>query len=343
MTRTIEATTYTAATKFLIGWLDEHIGLQSITAIGHRVVHGMHHTAPELVTQELLDELLRIVPCDPQHLPSEIDLIEAFRACIPKTPQVVCFDTGFHATMPRVAKLLSLPRRFDRKGVQRYGFHGLSYEYLIQELVRIGDAAAKHGSVILAHLGNGASLTAVRDGKSIDTSMGFTPAAGLPMSTRSGDLDPGLVGYLARTERMSVADFDQIINHESGLLGVSEISSDMRELIAKGSTDNRAAEAVELFCYQTKKWIGAFVAALGGLQTLVFTGGIGENCPSVRYRICEGLSCLGIEIDKASNDLGAEVISTMSSRVTIRVIRTNEEQMIAHAVHRLIGANSADS
>ena len=336
VSRVIDATSFGDVTKFLIEWLDEQAGLPATAAIGHRVVHGMQHTAPELISQELIDDLRRIIPCDPQHLPSEIGLIEAFRDRFPKLPQFACFDTGFHSTMPRVAKLLSIPRRFDRLGIQRYGFHGLSYEYLMQELVRIGDVASTHGRIILAHLGNGASLAAVRDGKCIDTSMGFTPAAGLPMSCRSGDLDPGLVGYLARTEKMTIADFDQMVNHESGLLGLSETSSDVRDLVSREPNDIRAKEAVELFCYQTKKWIGAFVAALGGLQTLVFTGGIGENAPSVRSRICEGLSCLGIEIDNANNVANAEVISTPSSSVTVRVIRTDEEQMIAHSVDRMM-------
>ena len=332
----IKAPDFASATKFLIEWLDERIGLQAISAVGHRIVHGMHRTASEAVTQALLDDLRRIIPCDPQHLPYEMELIEAFRVCLPQRTQVICFDTGFHASMPRVAKLLSLPRRYDRKGIQRYGFHGLSYEYLMQELIRIGDRAAKQGCVILAHLGNGASMAAVRDGKSIDTSMGFTPAAGLPMSTRSGDLDPGLVGYLARAEGMTVAEFDQMVHHGSGLIGLSEISSDMRDLIAQEAIDIRAAEAVELFCYQAKKWIGAFVASLGGLQTLVFAGGIGENAPSVRRRICEGLACFGIEIDDGRNDVNAEVISSGNSRVTVRVIRTDEEQVIARELFRII-------
>jgi len=296
----------------------------------------MQHTAPELISQELIDDLRRIIPCDPQHLPSEIGLLEAFRDHFPKLPQFACFDTGFHSTMPRVAKLLSIPRRFDRLGIQRYGFHGLSYEYLMLELVRIGDVASTHGRVILAHLGNGASLAAIRDGNCIDTSMGFTPAAGLTKSRRSGDLDPGLFGYLARTEKMTIADFDQMVNHESGLLGLSETSSDVRDLVSREPNDIRAKEALEMFCYQTKKWIGVFVAALGGLQTLVFTGGIGENAPSVRSRICEGLSCFGIEIDDANNVANAEVISSSSGSVTVRVIRTDEEQMIAHSVDRMM-------
>ena len=283
----------------------------------------------------MLAELRRISPNDPDHLPREIELIEAFRQRHPKLPQVACFDTAFHQTMPRVAKLLPIPRRFDAKGIQRYGFHGLSYAYLMEELARLGDPAAKKGRVILAHLGNGASLAAVRDGKSIDTSMGFTPTAGLVMSTRSGDLDPGLAPYLARTEEMTTRQFYKMVNHKSGLLGVSETSSDMRDLLTKQSRDLRAAEAVELFCYQAKKWIGAYAAALGGLDTLVFAGGIGENAPVVRARICERLDFLGVEIDAARNAENAALVSAANARVTVRVIRTDEELMIARSVCRL--------
>jgi acetate kinase len=245
--------------------------------------------------------------------------------------------------MPRVAKLLPIPRRFDAKGIQRYGFHGLSYAYLMEELARLGDPAAATGRVILAHLGNGASLAAVRDGKSMDTSMGFTPTAGLVMSTRSGDLDPGLAPYLARTEQMTTPQFYEMVNHRSGLLGVSEISSDMRDLLAQEAGDVRAAEAVALFCYQAKKWIGSFVAALGGLDTLVFAGGIGENSPLVRARICEGLSVLGIELNESRNAQSAGVISTNASRAKVRVLRTDEELMIARSVLRSCAAILANS
>ncbi len=254
--RSVVRLSYAAAARSLIDCLEQEVPLQSLVAVGHRLVHGLQHTQSQFITPELLKDLQRLVPCDPQHLPQELDLIQAIADRAPNLPQFACFDTGFHAMMPRVAKLLSIPRRFDQQGIQRYGFHGLSYAYLIQELDRLGDAAAFNGRVILAHLGNGASLCAVRDGKSIDTSMGFTPAAGLPMSTRSGDLDPGLFGYLTRTGQMSVAEFEHMVNHESGLLGVSESSSDMRELIEQQTTDIRAAEAVELFCYQAKKWMG---------------------------------------------------------------------------------------
>jgi acetate kinase len=330
--RSLAAADHKSAANFLIDWLEEQNHFASVRAAGHRVVHGMKHTEPEIVTQELLDELHRISPNDPDHMPREIELIETFRQRHPKLPQVACFDTAFHQTMPRMAKLLPIPRRFDAKGIQRYGFHGLSYAYLIEELARLGDPAATKGRVILAHLGNGASLAAVRDGKSIDTSMGFTPTAGLVMSTRSGDLDPGLAPYLARTEQMTTKQFYEMVNHKSGLLGVSETSSDMRELLAQESHDVRAAEAVALFCYQAKKWIGSFAAALGGLDTLVFAGGIGENAPLVRARICEGLSFLGIELNEARNMETAGVISKDASRATVRVIRTDEELMIARSV-----------
>ena len=333
--RSIAADDHRSAANSLIDWFQEQDDFASVRAVGHRVVHGMNHAEPERVTQELLDELHRLRPYDPAHLPREIELIEAFRQRHPALPQVACFDTAFHRTMPRVARLLPIPRRFDAKGVQRYGFHGISYAYLMEELVRLGDPAATKGRVILAHLGNGASLAAVRDGKSIDTSMGFTPTAGLVMSTRSGDLDPGLAPYLARTEQITAKQFYEMVNLQSGLLGVSEISSDMRDLLAQEAGDVRAAEAVALFCYQVKKWIGAYAAALGGLDTLVFAGGIGENAPTVRARICEGLGFLGIELDAPRNAQTAGVISTDGSRATVRVIRTDEELMIARSVWRL--------
>jgi len=323
-----------SAANSLIDWLEKQIDFKSVKGVGHRVVHGMKHTEPEIVTKKLLDELRRISPNDPDHLPREIELIEVLRQRHPKLPQVACFDTAFHQTMPRVAKLLPIPRRFDAKGIQRYGFHGLSYSYLMEELARLGDPSAKKGRVILAHLGNGASMAAVRDGKSIDTSMCFTPTAGLVMSTRSGDLDPGLAPYLARTENMTTQQFYKMVNHESGLLGISETSSDMRDLLNHKKTDVRAAEAVALFCYQAKKWIGAYAAALGGLDTLVFAGGIGENAPTVRARICEELKFLGIELDKSRNAKAAAIISKNSSRVTVRIICTNEELMIARSVLR---------
>ena len=324
------------AIAFLLDWLDKRSLFASIAAVGHRVVHGMKHAAPERVTPKLLAELHRITPYDPDHLPGEIAVIEALAQRYPRLPQVACFDTAFHRTMPPVAKLLPIPRRYSDQGVERYGFHGLSYAYLMEELARL-DPATKRERVLLAHLGSGASLAAVRRGKSIDTSMGFTPAAGLVMGTRSGDLDPGLGYYLARTERMTPAGFQRMVNQESGLLGVSRISSDLRDLCAREARDVRAAAAVELFCYQVKKWIGSFAAALGGLHTLVFAAGIGENAPAIRRRICAGLGFLGIELDAQRNARNAPLISSNRGRVKVRIIRTDEELMIARSVTRVLG------
>ncbi|MEO6239031.1 MAG: acetate/propionate family kinase [Vicinamibacterales bacterium] len=326
-----------AAAQFLFDWLDKQIGLVSIAAVGHRVVNGgVHYKEPRRVSRDMLDELRTISAYAPEHLPSELALIDLMGERVPGVPQVACFDTAFHRDMPRVAKILSIPRRFQAKGLERYGFHGLSYAFLIEELSRVAGIEAAQGRVILAHLGNGASLAAVRGGKSIDTSMGFTPTAGVPMSTRSGDLDPGLVWYLAQSEHMTAEQFHQMVNHQSGLLGVSETSSDLRDLLAREATDVRAAEAVALFCYQVKKWIGAFSAALGGLDTLVFAGGIGENAPVIRARICEGLDFLGIQFDQVRNAAGEPVISADASHAQVRVIPTDEDMMIAKAVFRIL-------
>jgi acetate kinase len=330
-----------AAIDFLLDWLESQALFKTLGGVGHRVVHGMLHTEPERVTPALLNELKSIIPFDPEHMPREIELIEALQRRHSQLPQVVCFDTAFHRSMPRVATQLAIPRRYAAKGIQRYGFHGLSYTFLMRELVRLGDPAAARGRVILAHLGSGASLAAVRDGRCIDTSMGFTPTAGLPMGTRSGDLDPGLVSYLALTESMTAMQFQTLVNHESGLLGISETSADVRDLLAREPNDPRAAEALALFCYQAKKWIGAFAAALCGVDTLVFAGGIGENAAPVRKRICDGLNFLGIEIDDEANDRHAQRISTgTGSSVTVRVIRTDEESVIAALSIRLLGFES---
>ena len=309
-------------------------------AIGHRVVHGMLHSEPERVSATLLTELRRIASLDPEHLPREIELIEAMQRQYPNVPQVACFDTAFHRGMPAEATMLPIPRRYAAKGVQRYGFHGLSFTFLIQELVRLGDRAASHGRVILAHLGSGASLAAVLNGRSMDTSMGFTPAAGLVMGTRSGDLDPGLASYLMLNESMNAAQFRAMVNEQSGLLGISETSADVRDLLERETTDNRAREAIAIFCYQAKKWIGAYTAALGGLDTLVFAGGIGENAAAVRRRICDGLQCIGIELDDARNLEHAALIST--GRVAVRVIRTDEESVIANLTARCVGISTEE-
>ena len=334
--RTIQAAQHKDCVDPLLTWLEQKRAMTDLVAIGHRVVHGgPRYREPQRLTPEVMDELRRLSPCDPEHLPAEIELIETLNRRYPTLPQVACFDTAFHRDMPRVARLLPIPRRYDDAGVQRYGFHGLSYSYLMKELERLAPHEAQ-GRLILAHLGNGASMTAVREGKSMDTSMGFTPTAGLPMSTRSGDLDPGLLSYLSRTEGMTVEQFHTMVNQQSGLLGLSETSSDLRDLLASERHDPRAAEAVALFCYQAKKWIGSFTAALGGLDTLVFSGGIGENSPVVRARICEGLGCLGVVLDEAPNSMNAAIISKEGSGVTVRVIPTNEESEIVSSVLQLL-------
>jgi acetate kinase len=328
---------HAAAVDLLVDWLQERIEPGALVAVGHRVVHGgPKYWEPQQVTPEMIAELRQLSSFDPEHLPDELRLIEGFQHRFPDLPQIACFDTAFHHDMPRVACQLPIPRRYEAKGVRRYGFHGLSCAFLMEELARIGGSPVAEGRVILAHLGSGASMTAVRNGQSVDTSMAFTPAAGLPMSSRTGDLDPGVAYFLARTEHMTPGQFNKMVNHESGLLGVSETSSDMRELLAREAADGRAAEAVALFCYQAKKWIGAYAAALGGLDTLVFAGGIGESAAPVRARICAGLEFLGLELDAARNDAHANLISTDASRVSVRVIRTDEEIMIARSVRRLL-------
>ena len=315
--------------NILITKLEKQDGFADVRAIGHRIVHGMKHTESQIITPELLNELKNISIYDPEHLPREIKLIEAFRKRFPLMQQVACFDTAFHTSMPPVAKLLPVPRWLYKKGIQRYGFHGLSYAYLLQELENIAGKETASGKIIFAHLGNGASLAAVKNGKCLDTSMGFTPASGIMMSTRSGDLDPGVGWYLMQFEKFTPTQFNHLINHESGLLGISETSGDMRELLEIQNTDNRAAEAIELFCYQNKKYIGTFAAVLGGLESLVFSGGIGEHSPEVRRVICNGLQFLGIELDEIKNINNAAVISADTSKVCVRVIKTNEEIMIA--------------
>ena len=338
----IPALDHVSGLAYLLDRLSEKQGCTRFAAVGHRLVQGgPHHRNPQRVDSTLLEELRRISAFNPVHLPCEIALMEVIAEKFPQTPQVACFDTAFHSHMPRVARMLAIPRRYEATGVQRYGFHGLSYTGLMEELGAVAGVQAATGRVILAHLGQGSSMAAVYDGKGIDTTMGFTPSSGLMMGTRSGDLDPGLFAFLAHSERMSPAEFDHMINRESGLLGVSETSSDMQELLARETSDVRAAEAVTLFCYQAKKTIGAYAAALGGLDTLVFAGGIGENAPAVRARVCLGLEFLGLELDKSRNTADQAVISTDASRVVVRVIRTDEEWVIARSVCSILSLGTA--
>jgi acetate kinase len=335
--RAVAAPDHVSCVQPLARFLEQRVTFEAIAAAGHRIVHGgPRYHEPESISPEVLAYLEQISPYDPEHLPTEIAIIRALAQDYPNLMQVACFDTAFHREMPRVATILPIPRRYLAQGVQRYGFHGLSYSFLMDELKRVAGETAAHGRIILAHLGNGASMAAVRAGISIDTTMAFTPTAGLVMSARAGDLDPGLTAYLARAEKMTPERFYQMANFESGLLGVSETSSDMRDLLQRSADDPRAAEAVALFCYTAKKFIGAYAAALGGLDTLVFAGGIGEKAAVIRAEICEGLQFLGLELERARNDASAPVISADTSHVTVRVIKTDEELQIAQSVRRLL-------
>ncbi|HEX4149355.1 MAG TPA: acetate/propionate family kinase, partial [Pirellulales bacterium] len=333
--RDVAAADHAQAVLRLNEWFDGQGVLKTVSAVGHRIVHGgQHYSQPEQITPPMVAELKRLVPIDPTHLPGEIALIEAFERHLPDVPQVACFDTAFHRELPRVAWLLPIPRRYADQGVRRYGFHGLSFTYLLAELGRL-DPAAAAGRVVLAHLGAGASMAAVRGGQPIDTTMSFTPAAGLVMGTRAGDIDAGVLTYLMRSEGLDADQLDRLVNYQSGLLGLSETSSDMRDLLQRRPSDRRAADAVAAFCYQARKWVGALAAALGGLDALVFSGGIGENAPPVRAEICQGLEHLGIRLDAGRNDRAEPVISA-GSACRVRLIRTNEEAVIVDQVRRVI-------
>lgn len=328
---------HAVALHTLCHWLeDQQAG--GVQAVGNRVVHGgPRYQTPQRVTAELLDEVRRLIPFDPLHLPSEVAAIEAIGRVYPDVPQVACFDTAFHRTLPAVARTFALPRRFAEQGIRRYGFHGLSYEYIVEELARAAGAEAARGRVLIAHLGSGASMAAVRNGHCLDTTMGLTATGGLVMSTRCGDLDPGVLLYLMAGEKLSAADLRRLLNRESGLLGLSGISGDMRQLLER-QADPAAEEAIAIFCYQARKFIGALAAALGGLDTLVFTAGIGEHCAAVRERICADLSWLGIDLDPDRNRANEAVISSAGSRAVVRVMKTNEELMIARHTQRLVGS-----
>ena len=324
-----------AAFGVLREWLDAHVGVGALAAVGHRVVHGgSRFAAPVRVDQGVVRELERLVPLAPLHQPHNLAIIRAIAAREPDLPQIACFDTAFHRTMPELAQRFALPRELHDAGVRRYGFHGLSYEYIARQLREL-DPAIAAGRVIVAHLGAGASLAALRGGKSVDTTMSFTALDGVPMGTRSGALDPGVMLYLLQQRRMTPERLTQLLYHESGLLGVSGISSDMRELEA--STDARAREAIELFVYRIAREIGALAAALGGLDALVFTAGIGENSSAIRRRVCDEMCWLGAAIDAGPNESHRAVISAADSAIKVLVIPTDEERMIAIHARAVLG------
>jgi acetate kinase len=315
------------------------LGDNRLIAVGHRVVHGgVKYAAPVRIDEAVLADLDRLVPLAPLHQPHNLAAVRAVSRVAGHLPQVACFDTAFHRTQPEVAQRFGLPRRFTDEGVRRYGFHGLSYEYIASVLPRC-DAAAASGRTIVAHLGNGASLCALLGGRSVATTMSFTPADGLVMGTRVGSLDPGVLLYLMTRHGMDAGSLEKLIYHESGLLGVSDVSSDMRTLLA--SDDPRAAEAIDLFVYRIGREIGSLAAALGGLDALVFTGGIGENSAAIRGRACLDAAWLGVQLDYDANDQGGPRISRRASRVAVWVVPTDEERMIAEHTRRVLGLDGA--
>ncbi len=333
----VTAPDHAAAAEILANWLNQQASPDTVTAIGHRIVHGgPKYFEPCVINDELVTNLRNLTLFDPEHLPIEVQLIETFQKLIPGAKQVACFDTAFHHNLPNVARLLPIPRRYEAQGLRRYGFHGLSYSYTLQELRRLAGQEVADGRIIIAHLGSGASLAAVHHGQSIDTTMGLTPTSGVPMSTRSGDLDPGLALYLAESEHMDARQFNNLVNFQSGLLGISETSADMKELLDREAEDNRAKDAIDMFCYQVKKSIGGLAAALGGLDALVFTGGIGEDAPKIRARICDGLQFLGIQLNEPQNLTNANIISADSGKIEVRIIHANEALVIAQNVKQIV-------
>ena len=334
--RRLDAADHSDACRNVFSWILAH-GPGLPDAVGHRIVHGgPRHSAPEKVSPELLASLAELIPYAPEHLPQALNALRHAAWVFPGVFQVACFDTAFHAEMPPVAKLYPIPESYRSEGVQRYGFHGLSYEYLIAELLSRREPLARKGRLILAHLGHGASMVAVHDGRSVETTMGFSPAGGLVMGTRTGDLDPGVMLFLLQQGRLSTEGLRDLVNRRSGMLGVSGLSDDMRDLLEAEQLNPAAHEAVELFCYQARKQVGALAAVLGGLDMLVFTGGIGEHAPEVRRRICSGLEHIGIRLDPDRNQESLSVISQDSSPVSVRVIRTNEELTIVRQTRLLL-------
>jgi len=314
-----------------------------IAAVGHRIVHGgTRYVNPQLVTADVVANLRSLIPFAPNHLPQEIALLEASMKAYPDATHCACFDTAFHAEMPEIARRMPLPAEYASRGIQKYGFHGLSYAFLVEELRRIADRETADGRVIFAHLGSGSSLAAVKHGRPIDTTMGLTPLGGVMMGTRTGDLDPGVVAYLARTSGLAPDALEELLANSSGLLGVSGSTSDMKTLLAREPSDAACRLAIEMYVYSVAKAASALCAALAGVDSVVFSGGIGEHAASIRARILERLAWLGIDVDREANEANHPVISSPESHVVVRVIPTDEELMIARSTVRLVKAQHAD-
>lgn len=333
---------HVTAARVLEDWLREHLSARPPQAVVHRLVHGGPGYEPTCVLDRtLINALYGAASSQPEHLPQELHLIDTLRRRYPAARQLACFDSSFHATMPPVAAMLPIPRQYFARGVRRYGFHGLSCAWLMGELARVAGPAAT-GRVVIAHLGGGASVTAVNGGRSCDTSMGLTPAGGIMSGKRPGDLDPGLAWHLARSDQMTLAGFQHMVNHESGLLGVSGTSADLALLLGKQAHDSRAAEAVAMFCYQVRKAIWAMAGAMDGMDTLIFSGGIGEHADSVRARVCAGLAGLGVVLDQDRNAAHAALISAPASTAAVRVMGSDEESMMAAQATAWLAAHAAD-
>jgi len=329
-----------AAVQQLLAFLPKQSS-SDLAAVGHRLVFGgREHTKPVWINAQIMKALRGLACFAPEHLPTELKAVEAVSRAHPGLQQAACFDTAFYSAMPKTARMFALPRDLFDEGIIRYGFHGLSYEYILSELAKEAGPRAAQGRVIMAHLGNGASMTAVKNGLPVDTTMGLTPAGGLMMGTRSGDLDPGVMLYLLDEKNLPPAALREMLNRKSGLLGVSAISSDMQDLLGKRATEPRADEAIALYCHNARKFLGALASVLGGVDIVVFTGGIGENAAAVRNDICEGLQFLGIDIDQERNAANSSVISKPTGRVAVRVIKTDEEGIIARHTRDLLAEAS---
>jgi acetate kinase len=332
------AITHDDAMRHLLEFLRAHLGGRHVDAVGHRIVHGgTEFTAPVRLDEAMLARLDRLTPLAPLHQAHNLAPVRSVLAVAPQLLQVGCFDTAFHTAQPPLAQAFALPAEITDRGVRRYGFHGLSYEYIASMLPKLDEGLAR-AKVIVAHLGNGASLCAMHGGRSVASTMGFTAVDGLPMGTRSGSLDPGVVLYLIDEMKMGARDIERLLYQQSGLLGVSGISSDMRTL--QQSPEPRARLAIDLFVYRIGREIGSLAAALGGLDALVFTAGIGEHSASLRRSVCRGAAWLGVALDDAANDAGATRISAPASRVSAWVVPTNEELMIARHAARLLAASA---
>ncbi|HYM72279.1 MAG TPA: acetate/propionate family kinase [Stellaceae bacterium] len=336
--RPMTANDHDAAISTICKWFAAHVGA-AFGGVGHRVVHGgREFSQPVLIDDRVIAELETLIPLAPLHQPHHIAAIRAVAAAAPQVPQVACFDTAFHQSQPAVAQQFALPRELTAKGIRRYGFHGLSYEYIVSALPQVAPECAQ-GRLVVAHLGNGASLCAIDKGRSVATTMGFTPVDGLMMGTRTGTLDPGVVLYLLQHEGMSVAAVERLIYEKSGLLGVSALSSDMRTLLASDRAGAR--EAIDLFVYRISRELGSMAAALGGLDGLVFTGGIGEHAAEIRARVCRDAEWLGIRLDETANLAGGPRISTVGAPVSAWVVATNENLMVARHTRRVIDATKS--